>query len=1079
MSDKHEDEEISIDLSKVMNFFKKKKPTHKSKYHDGNPKCDTGAGSTGSSGNVSKPAYAEASSDEDDDSINLNLKDIFLKAYKKQWLIVALLILIPFVVSMSLRLEPSHLPITDDWASSSVYDSIRANLRAEIAKKYPTLPDIRKNSLVEDQLQQVIDANKAQIDRQIKDTSDYFKSKMKDENGTTYLIAIDPYFWWRHAKNIVDHGYPGDKIVNGVQIDDHMYAPLGRVVPKDMFHAYFEAYFYKFLRIFSPDIYLRQAAFYIPAILASLAVVPAFLIGRRFYGNFAGFIAAMITALHPSFISRTAAGFADTDAYNVLFPLIIVWLYIESFNAKDTKLRLMYSALASSIVGLFAFTWGGWWFVVWFIIAATGIYILLASIRFIKKRQSFKEVYAAFTADKRMSGVVIALLAFMLFSSVFVILITDYGTFSNFMVGLQGFSEIKDVGISKVWPNVFTTVAEQNEIDYKGIINSIGGSFLFTVSLIGPLVLFFRRKDKSVTGPKNKNSPNGRSYNLFYGALLVIWIAATFYASTKGVRWVLLMVPAFAISVGVASAFFYDVASRWFHKEMHLNKSLSKVAVALLVIFFVFIAPYNMVSAAKYTAKHEIPSMNDAWYNALHKIDIEAAPDAIINSWWDFGHWFKAVGDRAVTFDGTSQDTPMAHWVGNALLTNDEKLSVGILRMLDCGSNNAFEELDNVINKPYKSVEILYKIIIEDKDSAKDTLLDAGLTDKEAEDVLKYTHCEPPEDYFITSDDMVGKAGVWAHFGSWDFRKATILNKIKNSDNMDESIAYLKSEFGYDDEQATSLYYEVAGLNAGRESNDWVAPWPSYLGSLTGCTKKGSTLLCQNGVEVDLDTKEAYIMTQTGKMHPVSLVYPTFLDIEKKEFSGKTVPYSVVLVPDSGGNYRSVICFPELADSMFTRLFFLKGHGLKHFDLFTYERSFSNNEIYVWKIDWNGRSSNIEETFLPKEEYEVSHILIRTDTRNESEAKRLINEVYEKADIHNFADLAKNYSDDESSEKGGYLGWVSKGKLIPEFEAVFTNMTINEISKPFKSRFGYHIILLSGKRGGIDAISDTVTVGSS
>jgi len=48
--------------------------------------------------------------------------------------------------------------------------------------------------------------------------------------------------------------------------------------------------------------------------------------------------------------------------------------------------------------------------------------------------------------------------------------------------------------------------------------------------------------------------------------------------------------------------------------------------------------------------------MNDGWYESLTKIKQNASEDAIINSWWDFGHWFKAVGDRAVTFDGTPQE---------------------------------------------------------------------------------------------------------------------------------------------------------------------------------------------------------------------------------------------------------------------------------------------------------------------------------------------------------------------------------------------------------------------------------------
>ena len=37
--------------------------------------------------------------------------------------------------------------------------------------------------------------------------------------------------------------------------------------------------------------------------------------------------------------------------------------------------------------------------------------------------------------------------------------------------------------------------------------------------------------------------------------------------------------------------------------------------------------------------------MNDAWYDTLSKIRNEAPQDIVITSWWDFGHWFKAVAD--------------------------------------------------------------------------------------------------------------------------------------------------------------------------------------------------------------------------------------------------------------------------------------------------------------------------------------------------------------------------------------------------------------------------------------------------
>jgi hypothetical protein len=46
----------------------------------------------------------------------------------------------------------------------------------------------------------------------------------------------------------------------------------------------------------------------------------------------------------------------------------------------------------------------------------------------------------------------------------------------------------------------------------------------------------------------------------------------------------------------------------------------------------------------------------------------------------------------------------MAHWIGKALLTDDEKLAVGILRMLDCGENTAFDKLNARIDRVFNSL---------------------------------------------------------------------------------------------------------------------------------------------------------------------------------------------------------------------------------------------------------------------------------------------------------------------------------------------------------------------------------------
>ena len=64
-----------------------------------------------------------------------------------------------------------------------------------------------------------------------------------------------------------------------------------------------------------------------------------------------------------------------------------------------------------------------------------------------------------------------------------------------------------------------------------------------------------------------------------------------------------------------------------------------------------------------------------------------------------------------------------------------------------------------------------------------------------------------------------------------------------------------------------------------------------------------------------------------------------------------------------------------------------------------------------------------------------------------------------------FAGLAKVVSEDPGSgAEGGDLGWTAPGSFVPEFEAVIASLAENEISQPFRTQFGWHIVQVLGRR---------------
>ncbi len=113
---------------------------------------------------------------------------------------------------------------------------------------------------------------------------------------------------------------------------------------------------------------------------------------------------------------------------------------------------------------------------------------------------------------------------------------------------------------------------------------------------------------------------------------------------------------------------------------------------------------------------------------------------------------------------------------------------------------------------------------------------------------------------------------------------------------------------------------------------------------------------------------------------------------------------------------------------------------------------------------------NVEDKRSSLGEVTVAHIMV-TAKENDSliDPEKRINELYKKiSQGENFESLAKQFSDDKSSaNNGGELGAFSSGQLsAPEFEAVaFGLKTVGDISKPFKTNYGWHIVKLLDKKG--------------
>jgi peptidyl-prolyl cis-trans isomerase SurA len=95
------------------------------------------------------------------------------------------------------------------------------------------------------------------------------------------------------------------------------------------------------------------------------------------------------------------------------------------------------------------------------------------------------------------------------------------------------------------------------------------------------------------------------------------------------------------------------------------------------------------------------------------------------------------------------------------------------------------------------------------------------------------------------------------------------------------------------------------------------------------------------------------------------------------------------------------------------------------------------------------------------------HILLRPAANlTEAQARQRLVEYKRRitAGQADFAQLAKEFSQDASARTGGDLGWSSPGMFVPEFEEVLNSLQPGQVGDPFVSRFGVHLVQLLERR---------------
>ncbi|MBP2142997.1 dolichyl-diphosphooligosaccharide--protein glycosyltransferase [Methanococcus voltae] len=647
-----------------------------------------------------------------------------------------------------------------------------------------------------------------------------------------YLRMSENYLENGHAGDTL-------KNIDGQQVpwDSYKYGPTGARATFNLLTVV-TVWVYQVWHAMDPTVTLMNAAFWIPAILSMFLIMPIFFTVRRITSSdIGGAVAAILASLSPSIFVKTVAGFSDTPILEILPLLFIVWFIIEAIHYSKEKnyKSLIYTLLATLMLALYPFMWAAWWYGYYIVIAFLALYAIYKGIKYNNTAKYTKSKNN--NHKDKIESEKLEMLNILKISGLFIIggaiLITaTYGidTMVNVLKAPLTYIGLDEVSSQTGWPNVLTTVSELDTSSFDEIISSsLGSIHLFAIGLIGIFLSLFR---KVLTPVKQISNGLADKIDIKYALLLIIWFAVTFLAASKGVRFVALMVPPLSIGVGIFVGFIEQFIKNNLDKKYEyvayptiaiivlyalftvyradstdlvrmlfpsnyvpIAEGIMLTSLAILIIYkvaeliaesnrklvmnkiFMILLAIGLITPtiATIVPFYSVPTYNDGWGESLEWINTQTPNNSVVTCWWDNGHIYTWKTDRMVTFDGSSQNTPRAYWVGRAFSTSNESLANGIFRMLASSGDKAYST-DSVLIKKTGSikntVDVLNEILPLTKSDAEKALKNSSykFTDSEVSEILDATHPKVTNpDYLITYNRMTSIASVWSYFGNWDF----------------------------------------------------------------------------------------------------------------------------------------------------------------------------------------------------------------------------------------------------------------------------------------------------------------------
>ncbi|MBS7621486.1 hypothetical protein KEJ32_05180, partial [Candidatus Bathyarchaeota archaeon] len=530
--------------------------------------------------------------------------------------------------------------------------------------------------------------------------------------GKTNLLLseFDPYFQYRFTEKMVKDGFISWAIENEGKgwIDYQRWYPQGFYVAKGAFPGLpmTAAFLYKIVSMLGVGIDLMSFCALFPAIMATLACLAMYFLGKDFGGKPVGLLAALFLALEPSYIQRTSLGFFDDESIGIFALILFAFLFLKAIEeGKPASSTIKYALATGAVLSYFCAGWGAAYYPI-------GVITLFTLILIIMRRYT-RKLFLAYSLTFGL-GLLIAInvpklspnylltSAILPVAAVFGMLclvevITNMKTAKWKVISVIIFLGLILGGVIALW--------------YAGYMQGIAGKFLYVINPLeretsplyesvaehrvsawgsiyyefGFLIIFFIIGLFFILGNLNNR-------NLF---LLVFGLTSLYFACSM-VRLFVLTAPAFSLlaAVGINGLLKPFVMLLKEPPKISVRKKfgLERVGrefsgIAVFLIFLILMVNLAFPMPRVYTQAYTPTTISggslsvspqylskpvDEWINMLlYMRTTPLGATTVVCSWWDYGYWMTVLGNVTTLADNATINTTQIENIGFIFMANE------------------------------------------------------------------------------------------------------------------------------------------------------------------------------------------------------------------------------------------------------------------------------------------------------------------------------------------------------------------------------------------------------------------------